>query len=210
VSATAGLAMHAAAAGARIGPNAIIQCLAALQADLGVARSAALMAQAGLQAHLQRPPQQMVDEDEVVALHRVLRAQLGVAHARALARTAGLKTGDYLLAHRIPALAQRALRLLPARLAGAALLQAVTRHAWTFCGSGVFRVEPAPRPGALRVSITHCITCRGEHADQPLCDCYAATFERLFTAIVHPRTRVTETRCEALGDPACVFDIVWA
>lgn len=201
--------MSAAAAAGRIGPNAITQCMAALQADLGPAGCAALMGHAGLQAHVSRPPQQMVDEADVLALHKMMRAELGIEHARALSRVAGRSTGDYLLANRIPKAAQRLLGLLPPRWSGQALLAAVTRHAWTFCGSGDFRVLPSPGPNKLRVSITHCVTCRGERADQPLCDYYAATFERLFAVIVNPRTRVVETECEAMGAAACVFDIAW-
>jgi divinyl protochlorophyllide a 8-vinyl-reductase len=202
--------VSAAAAAGRIGPNAITQCLAALRADLGPAASAALMAHAGLHAHVSRPPQQMVDEADVQALHHMMRAELGIARARALSRVAGFTTGDYLLAHRIPMAAQRLLGLLPCKLAGQALLAAVTRHAWTFCGSGQFQVLLSPGPKRLRVSITHCITCRDERADQPLCDYYAACFERLFQVIVHPRTRVVETQCEAMGAAACVFEMAWA
>lgn len=206
-----GAAAAAQAGGvARIGPNAITQCAAALQAELGREGFARLMQHAGLAAHVAQPPQHMVDERDVLALHRQVRAELGVARARALARVAGHTTGDYLLAHRIPALAQRALALLPPAWAGRALLAAVARHAWTFCGSGQFRIEPAPGPGALRVSITDCVACRGEQADEPLCDYYTATFERLIRAIVHPGTRVREAACAAMGAPACVFEIRWA
>ncbi len=199
----------AVSAAARIGPNAITQCMAALSADIGPLASEALMAHAGLQTHVSRPPQDMVDERDVIALHRAMRQELGIERARTLSREAGLRTGDYLLSHRIPGLAQRALKLMPAKLAGQALLAAVTRHAWTFCGSGEFKVEPAPGPSALRVSIRDCVICRAERTDQPLCDYYAATFERLFSVIVHPQVRVIETRCMALGDARCVFDIRW-
>ncbi len=40
-------------------------------------------------------------------------------------------------------------------------------------------------------------------ATAPLCDYYAATFERLFRALVHPRAVVVETACEACGADAC-------
>ena len=183
--------------------------MAALRADIGPLASEALMSHAGLQAHVNQPPQDMVDEQDVIALHRAMRRELGIKRARMLSREAGLRTGDYLLAHRIPGLAQRALRLMPARLAGQALLTAVTRHAWTFCGSGEFKVEQAPGPATLRVSIRECVICREERADQPLCDYYAATFERLFSVIVHLRVQVVETQCMALGDSRCVFDIRW-
>ena len=194
---------------ARIGPNAITQCMAALQADLGLAGSRALMDQAGLQAHVQHPPQHMVDEADVIALHRTMRSTLGVAKAQALARVAGQRTGDYLLANRIPRPVQWALKRLPAAWAARVLLAAITRHAWTFCGSGCFEVLPARQAREVQVSITGCITCHGEQAVQPLGDYYAATFERLFSVLVHPAARVVESACEAQGAPACVFDIGW-
>ncbi|WP_235823343.1 4-vinyl reductase [Azohydromonas sediminis] len=43
----------------------------------------------------------------------------------------------------------------------------------------------------------------------PACDFYAATFERLFRALVHPRASVAETACEACGDDACRFEVRW-
>jgi divinyl protochlorophyllide a 8-vinyl-reductase len=61
----------------------------------------------------------------------------------------------------------------------------------------------------LRLTIAHCATCRGEQADEPLCDYYAATFERLFGTLVHPRTQVTEVECAAMGAPACLFELRW-
>jgi divinyl protochlorophyllide a 8-vinyl-reductase len=43
----------------------------------------------------------------------------------------------------------------------------------------------------------------------PACDFYAATFGELFVTLVHPRSVVREVSCEALGDPACRFEIRW-
>jgi divinyl protochlorophyllide a 8-vinyl-reductase len=199
-----------AAAVSRIGPNAILQTMAVLQAALGVAGCAALMQRAGLQAHVVDPPQQMVDERDVVALHRALRAELGVARARALSHAAGLATGDYLLAHRIPRLARLLLPRLPAAWASRALLSAIGAHAWTFCGSGVFSVQHARAGQPLRLTIAGCATSRAALADEPLCDYYAATFERLFGVLVHPRTLVREVACAAMGAPACVFEVDWS
>ena len=193
----------------RIGPNAIVQCTAALQSALGTAACAALMQRVGLQHHLATPPQSMVDEGDVQALHRAMRLELGTAQARALGRQAGRATGDYLLAHRIPGLLRAVLPRLPAGLAMRVLLSAVSRHAWTFCGSGRFVVHPAGAGVPWRVSLQGSATSLGAVADEPLCDYFAATFERLFQALVSPRARVVETACMAMGAPACVFEITW-
>lgn len=194
---------------ARIGPNAILQGMVAMEDALGAPAGQALMVHAGLRAHVDRPPTEMVDERDVQALHRTLRAELGIPRARAIGRHAGLLTGDYLLAHRIPPLARRLLPLLPADWAARALLMAVQRHAWTFCGSGQFSVKPWRRGQPLVVAISSTATCRGESADEPLGDYFGATFERLFQVLVHPATCVREVACVARGDSACEFEIRW-
>ena len=192
---------------ARIGPNAIIRVAEALRAQQGEAATAGLFASVGLEKYLQDMPGAMVDEREVIALHQRLRAALGDASARAVAREAGLRTGDYLLANRIPGAAQLVLRILPPRLASRVLLGAIGGHSWTFAGSGTFRAE-AGHP--VRLSIASCPLCRGTSAETPVCDYYAATFERLYRVLVHRRATVTETACQAMGAPACRFEVRWS
>lgn len=200
-------AAHAAAA--RIGPNAITQVADVLRRSHGAERGAQLFALAGLTHHWIDPPTRMVDDAEVYALHQALRAELGVERAREVGRTAGVGTGDYLLANRIPPLVQRMLRWLPAPLAARALLAAIRRHAWTFTGAGSFDAQPAVGAVRWRLTLRDAPLARGAQHDEPLCDFYAATFERLFGALVHPRTRVAETACEAQGAAACVFELAW-
>lgn len=178
----------------------------ALRAQLGAAATARLFHAAGLDAYLTAPPAHMVFEQEVAALHRAARATLGTEQARAIAREAGLRTGDYLLKHRIPRGAQRVLRLLPAAFASRTLLAAIARNAWTFAGNGRFEIRPG-RP--LRLSIAGCPICAHAESEVPLCDYYAAAFERLFHAMVSRSTRVTETACQAMGAPACTFEARW-
>jgi divinyl protochlorophyllide a 8-vinyl-reductase len=196
--------MHAVAA--RIGPNAIIRVAEALDADRGRAVTARVFARAGLDGYLDAPPSGMVDEREVATLHARLRETLGVADARRIGHAAGVATADYLLAHRIPRPVQALLKRLPAGLAARILLAAIGRHAWTFAGSGRFAVV-GWKP--LTLAIAGNPLCRGVQSDQPLCDYYAATFERLFRVLVHPRTVVRETACEAMGAPACTFELRW-
>jgi divinyl protochlorophyllide a 8-vinyl-reductase len=190
----------------RIGPNAITRVADALHEQLGENGAARLFRSAGLDRYLTTPPRQMVDEREVNRLHQVLRSELGLERARWISRAAGLATGEYLLAHRIPSPAQLLLRVLPGRAASRMLVSAIGRHAWTFSGSGVFTARTG-RP--LRIWISGCPVCRGSAASQPLCDYYAATFERLYRALVHPEAVAREVECEAMGADACLFEVRW-
>jgi divinyl protochlorophyllide a 8-vinyl-reductase len=194
--------MHAA----RIGPNAITRVAEALRADLGETATAGLFGLAGLSAYLEEPPEDMVDETEVTRLHRQLRETLGTEHASRVSRVAGTRTGDYLLARRIPKPVQALLKMLPAALASRVLLAAIRKHAWTFAGSGSFTVL-AGRP--VRLEIAGNPLCRGSTSAVPVCDYYAATFERLFRELVDRDAVVTEIACEATGAPACVFEVRW-
>lgn len=191
---------------ARIGPNAIIRVAEALRAQLGEQVTAELFGNVGLGHYLQTMPGHMVDEREVIALHQFLRPSLGAARARAVSREAGVRTADYLLAKRIPRPAQLVLRLLPPALASRVLLRSIGGHSWTFAGSGHFH---AGSGYPVRLSIADCPLCRGVTAAEPVCDYYAATFEHLYRALVSPRATVVETACEAMGAPACVFEIRW-
>jgi divinyl protochlorophyllide a 8-vinyl-reductase len=191
---------------ARIGPNAITRVAEALWAEFGAQGASRVFESAGLGHYLDAPPESMVDEAEVARLHRRLRESLGREAAHRIGRAAGLRTAEYLLARRIPRAVQWLLRRLPAALAARVLLGAIARHAWTFAGSGTFRVLHG-RP--LLLFIRDNPLCREVVADEPLCDFYAATFERLFRVLVHPGTTVRELACESMGAPACVFAVQW-
>jgi divinyl protochlorophyllide a 8-vinyl-reductase len=190
----------------RIGPNAITRVAEALPGYVGTDAARSLFARAGLAEAFARPPQAMVEETDVARLHAELRASLGSTLAAQVARGAGLRTADYLLAHRIPQPVQMLLRALPAPWAARLLVRAITRHAWTFAGSGVFSARVGR---GVTLEIRDNPLCRGVRADAPVCDFYAATFERLFRVLVHPATRVRETACEARGDDACRFQADW-
>jgi divinyl protochlorophyllide a 8-vinyl-reductase len=190
----------------RIGPNAVTRVAEALNRELPAARVARIFELAGLEPYLTNPPQRMVDEREVSRLHRVLRAELGVPDALRIARAAGALTGDYLLAHRIPAAVKMLLTLLPAALASRVLLDAIRRHSWTFAGSGEVRLDTTYPP---RLAIAGCCICRGERSEAPLCDFYSAAIQRLFQVLVRSGASVKETACQASGADACTFEITW-
>jgi divinyl protochlorophyllide a 8-vinyl-reductase len=186
----------------RIGPNAVSR----LAEALGPARAPEIFAAALLSHRLTEPPGSMVPEAEVTVLHRSARRLLGEDEAERAAREAGRLTALYLLGNRIPRVLQAVLKRLPAGLAARILTNAIGRHAWTFAGSGAFRVLPG-RP--MRLEIAGGPIPRAGAADHPVCGYYAATFETLFRALVSPRTQVTEVACEAMGAPACVFALRW-
>jgi divinyl protochlorophyllide a 8-vinyl-reductase len=199
-------ALDAHGAAGRIGPNAIIRVAEALRRAGGETLERRIFHAARLGGYLGALPQQMVDEAEVERLHRALRDTLDAERAREVSRDAGYATGDYLLAHRIPRAVQAVLKLAPAPLAARVLMTAIGRHAWTFAGSGAFAWAPG-RP--LSFEIRGNPICRGTFSDVPVCDYYAATFERLFRSLVHARATVVETACEAVGAEACRFEIRW-
>jgi len=190
----------------RIGPNAITRTAEALDAALGAATVADVFGRAGLQGYLGNPPQDMVDETEVLRLHAVLYERLPAHLAARVGRDAGRRTGDYLLAHRIPRSVQRLLRLSPTWAASRVLLAAIKKNAWTFAGTAHFCARGA-RP--VHVRMTGCPLCRGAVACAPRCDFYAGCFERLFQSLVHRRAHVAETACQACGAAACCFVIDW-
>lgn len=191
-------------AAGRIGPNAVIRVAEVLTEEMGAATTRSLFAAAGLSRYLDAMPDEMIDEDEVTALHAVLRDRVGVARARHVGWQAGHRTGDYLLAHRIPKFAQILLKRLPSHLSSNLLLRAIGRHAWTFAGSGTFSVRPGH---PLRLVIAGGPISRGANTSEAVCDFYAATFERLYRELVDPRTTAVETACAAAGAAECVFEL---
>ncbi|MDT8857908.1 bacteriochlorophyll 4-vinyl reductase [Paracoccaceae bacterium Fryx2] len=185
--------------GHRIGPNAVLQLHDVLEREEGAQIRRALFACADL---IPPPPDAgMLPEDEVARLHHALRLYLP-HKAPHLSRLAGLAVGDYILANRIPKLAQRLIKALPAPLGARLLAIAITKHAWTFAGSGAFRVVNH-RP--LTFEIANNPLVASDTAATPQCHWHAAVFERLFSQLVWPDVTVEETTCCACGDPACVF-----
>jgi divinyl protochlorophyllide a 8-vinyl-reductase len=192
---------HASSTEARIGPNAVTQLGAALAAHGAGSLAREIYLAAGHPDWLSAPPAEMVPEAGVVALHDALRRLLPEDEARAYAREAGMRTGDYILAHRIPKAARMVLRLMPAPIAARLLVDAIAQHAWTFAGSGRFEAEEGT-PVVLAIAANPL-------ARTPGCDWHAAVFRRLFQSLVHESAEVRETACCAAGAPSCRFEISW-
>ncbi len=189
-----------------VGPNAITQVIAALRYLHGEPVCVKVLGHAGLTHYAAEAPVEMVPEHDVSALQRAVRTVLPPGTADAVLYEAGLRTGDYLLAHRIPRFAEAGLRIFPAPLAARALLGAIGGHAWTFAGSGTFRAVPGY---PMVVEIACCPLAAGQTSDAPVCEMYAGVFQRLFEVLVSPNACAVETACAATGAPACRFEMSW-
>jgi divinyl protochlorophyllide a 8-vinyl-reductase len=187
---------------ARIGPNAITQLVAILDQTEGRNLRDAVMSLAAVT--VPDPAEGMIPEAEAAAVHLALR-RIAPDRAEALLRLAGLATGRYILRYRIPPVAQTLIRALPAALGARVLTAAISRHAWTFAGSGHFRVtgwKPLTFEVASNPLVAH------ERAAHPICHWHAAVFEQLFSELVWPDCNVREVACCAMGHPACRFQIL--
>jgi divinyl protochlorophyllide a 8-vinyl-reductase len=191
----------------RIGPNAVVQLIAALEALGETEAMLRLFKEAGRDAWLDTPPHEMIASSEAARMHVGLRRVLPAPRAEAALAEAGRLTADYLLANRIPRPAQIVLRLLPAQLAAWSLMRAISAHAWTFAGSGIFSFSVG---AGAEARIRDNPLCSGLRAEKPSCVWHAAVFERLFRVLVSPTSRVQEIDCCARGDACCRFQLDWA
>ncbi|TDL90522.1 bacteriochlorophyll 4-vinyl reductase [Meridianimarinicoccus aquatilis] len=174
-----------------IGPNAILQFLPVLDRFCGPVRRAQILAAAGI---FDIPDGlSMIPETDAARLHRQIRKE-EPALAPTLAAKAGFETANYILANRIPDLAQTVLKVLPRKPAARILSGAIEKHAWTFAGSGSFKVQ-----SAWSFTITNNPIVRGEVSGVPLCAWHTAVFERLYRVLVSPDCRCEETLCAAQG-----------
>lgn len=183
-----------------IGPNAILQLLLVIERLGGEKRVGELLSNAGLQDIPDGSA--MIPEVDAARVHQQLRIEEPERASRLVAE-AGRLTGDYILSHRIPRMAQALLKMLPASIAARLLSKAITRHAWTFAGSGTFEAIDA-----WTFKIRNNPIIRGEHSESCLCDWHAAVFQRLYAEVVHPECRCVETSCGAqVGSDCCRFEI---
>lgn len=184
----------------RIGPNAVLQTLAALEALEGRPVAEAVARDAAMPATW---PDGLIPEAWFLRVLRATRARLTSSAAERVLRDAGARTADYVAANRIPGPVRSILRVLPARLAVPFLLKAFERHAWTFAGRGTFAVEGG-YPGVIRLD--DCPTCRDPIAAEHGGAYYEAAFAGLMR-LAAPRVSITEIECRVRGAAACRFRI---
>lgn len=183
----------------RVGPNAVIQLAAALDARCGPPVTDQVFAAGEVLAFRHDPPTEMIPQDIAIRAHRALYATLAPGEAEAVAFEAGLRTGDYLLQRRIPKPAQWLLKRLPKPVAADLLLEAIAKNAWTFAGSGRFSARREGRHVVIDLFANPLAT-------NP-CAWHQGVFQRLFAALISPETTVAETRCCGAGDPSCRFEL---
>lgn len=193
----------ASPAPARIGPNALIQTGQAVSALYGVGAAQLIFEAAGLGRYLEAPPTAMVDEHEPVALFAAIRAMLPPAEADRVLAEAGYRTAHYILDHRIPPLARKTMPKLHPEIASRLLVPAISRHAWTFAGSGVFRgkVMDWARP-RVRLEIV------GNPLATPGCPWHAAVFRTLFSTLCGCTATTRHLECCAAGSSRCVTELL--
>jgi divinyl protochlorophyllide a 8-vinyl-reductase len=202
---------------ALIGPNAIIQVADAIRREFGLDRLVQIMHAARLAHFVATPPAQMVNEVDVVRLHQAVASSLPEEAGRAVMWQAGENTAAYLLANRIPALAQTLLRLLPASVSARLLLRAIGRHAWTFAGSSTFGYST--HPATVQISLAGS-PLFATPACRVLAEAYfMATFETLLRELVSSRTRAAPANLQTADakaqdasgtQAACAFELDWA
>lgn len=192
-------AAHRAGGTGLIGPNAILQLVPVIELAGGRELRDEIFAAAGV---FDMPTgDHMISEAPAARVHQALRAQVPDL-AAALAWEAGKRTADYILANRIPKPVQWVLKALPWRISARVLATAIKKNAWTFAGSGTFRVV-----SPFLFELAHNPIVAGEHSDTPLCHWHAAVFERLYQVLVHPHMICRETHCMAQGSGACQFEL---
>ncbi|MFK7830915.1 MAG: bacteriochlorophyll 4-vinyl reductase [Congregibacter sp.] len=186
---------------ARIGPNSVLHLVPLLDEALGNVERERLMQLSGM---TELPSEfDLMAEEPAARLHQALRQQ-HPAIAAELTRRAGEKTGDNIIRQRIPIAAMRVMRELPAWLAGPLLASVIAKHAWSFAGSGTFRLR-SRHP--LVFTLKDNPVVRGEQSKDPVCDWHVAVFEYLFREIVDSDLRCVETQCCAAGADTCRFEI---
>jgi divinyl protochlorophyllide a 8-vinyl-reductase len=187
--------------GAKIGPNAILQLVPVVEDAAGADMTKHLLTMAGV-FELPDPDAGLMDEGPAARLHQALRAEMPEV-APMLAREAGWRTGDYILAHRIPKGATApAAHARPARRADPRARGGKTRLDLLRLG----RV-PAGLTWPVVFEIVDNPVVRGEHSETPLCHWHAAVFERLFSTLCGRDWRCAETRCCAQGAASCRFEM---
>ena len=163
---------------ALIGPNAVLQAVAVMEERLGHAETAAILAD----ARITRLPsgEHMIPEVDALRLHRWLALHDPMG-ALVIAEESGARTADYIIANRIPRIAAKLLRHLPAALAAPLLMAAIRKHAWTFIGAG--NIAP---DGAWRFAIDRSAANDPVPPPDSLFLWYAAVFTRLYRELVAP------------------------
>ncbi len=166
----------------KIGPNSIIQTVAALEAKFGKAEAEAILKKIGQGHFIGNLPTEMIEESKFHAMVTSLQKEIGDTATAGILKESGERTARYLLRVRIPGIFQKLVKLLPGRLAFKLFLFAISKNAWTFAGSGKFSYTMS-RPPEITVIVTY--------PTHPVVgNFYLGTFTALLKELVNPKTRI--------------------
>lgn len=160
----------------------MIQTVRSLRELLGSAQANELLQQGGQGYLIDHQPSEMIDEKAFTELVATLVSALGVTQAQHVLTRSGQLTALYLLQNRIPQFFQALLKLLPRHIALALLLFVISKHAWTFAGSGAFHYQLGK---VTRLTVTSNI-----HPVAAVYGFYGGTFEQLVQALIDPKAEV--------------------
>lgn len=146
-------------------------------------------------------PQDPVRERQVAQVHQTIRRELPDDWQHIM-KDAGEKAGRVVLAYRMDPGARDLLRRLPWSLATWMLVRTTTQNAWTFSGSGNFRVVKTSTLEICNNPVT-----RAESSDAPVCLFQQTVLETVFSHAIDTRLRFVETKCCAAGADACRFEL---
>lgn len=167
----------------KIGPNSIIQTVAALEAAYGKSKAENLLKKIGQGYLIGNLPKEMVEEVKFHSLVIALEKEIGEAATSSILKESGERTARYLLKVRIPGIFQQVVKLLPSRLAFKLFLFAISKNAWTFAGSGEFSYT-MNRPPEITVRVTF-------PTNPVVGNFYLGTFTALLQELVNPTTKIT-------------------
>ena len=184
-------------ASAKIGPNSIIQTVAALEAKYGKAEADARLTVAGHGHLIDNLPSEMVEENKFHNLVASLDKDIDTDVLAELLNDSGQRTAAYLLKVRIPGFFQKLLKPLPPGLAFKLLLFAISKNAWTFAGSGDFSYTTGRTP---------VITVKVTHPTLPVVgNFYLGTFTKLLRELVNPDTKIETSITGESGNITCRY-----
>lgn len=181
----------------KIGPNSIIQTVAALEESFGKTETEAILQRIGQGHWIGNLPKEMTEESKFHSLVTAIEKEIGERKTSSILEEAGRRTAAYLLRVRIPSFFQKILKPLPPWLAFKLFLFAISKNAWTFAGSGEFSYTTGKAP-EIKVKVTH-------PSKSVVGNFYLGTFEALLEELVNPNTRIKATIKQQKNSILCTY-----
>ncbi|MBM3162947.1 MAG: bacteriochlorophyll 4-vinyl reductase [Chlorobi bacterium] len=181
----------------KIGPNSIIQTVAALEECFGKTEAEAMLERIGQGHWIGNLPSEMTEESKFHSLVCALEKEIGENRTGGILEESGRRTAAYLLRVRIPGMFQKVLKLLPPGPAFSIFLFAISKNAWTFAGSGEFSYRTGKNP-EITVRVTF-------PSKTVVGNFYLGTFEALLEELVNPKTKISATIMQQENSILCSY-----